>query len=174
MPDLTNEQLSLALAVVAGIAVISLIVTAMLAVRLGRVRRAQMIVLGNGRAERDIIEAVGGWIKQIRALERRIDGIVKAQDEHAGRARLSIQNVGIVRYDAFEEMGGQLSFSAALLNDHGDGIVISSINGRTEARTYAKAIRNLQSQHNLSDEEREAIAGAVAGGRGEARDSVSR
>jgi hypothetical protein len=54
-----------------------------------------------------------------------------------------------------------LSFSAALLDDHGDGLVITSINGRTETRTYAKPIANLRSEHNLSDEERAAIAGAA-------------
>jgi hypothetical protein len=68
-----------------------------------------------------------------------------------------------VRYDAFEEMGGQLSFSAAFLDDHGDGLVVTSINGRTETRTYAKTIKALASAHNLSDEEREAIATASSG-----------
>jgi hypothetical protein len=58
-------------------------------------------------------------------------------------------------------MGGRLSFSAALLNDHGDGIVITSINGRSETRTYAKPVKGLTSEHNLSEEEREAIAAAL-------------
>jgi Protein of unknown function (DUF4446) len=60
-------------------------------------------------------------------------------------------------------MGGRLSFSAAILDDNGDGFIISSINGRTETRTYAKLVRGLTSEHNLSDEEREAIAVAVDG-----------
>jgi hypothetical protein len=60
-------------------------------------------------------------------------------------------------------MGGRLSFSAALLDDHGDGIVMTSINGRTETRTYAKPISRLQSEHNLSNEERAAIDMAAAG-----------
>jgi hypothetical protein len=49
------------------------------------------------------------------------------------------------------------------LEDNGDGVIISSINGRTETRTYAKLVRGLTSDHNLSDEEREAIAIAVEG-----------
>ena len=52
--------------------------------------------------------------------------------------RQSLRNVAVVRYDAFGDMGGRLSFSAALLDDIGDGIVLSSINGRGESRTYAK------------------------------------
>jgi hypothetical protein len=66
-----------------------------------------------------------------------------------------------VRYDAFEDMGGQMSFSAALLDDFGNGVVVTAINGRTEARTYAKVVENGGSGHNLSPEEQEAISGAM-------------
>lgn len=173
MPELTTDQLTLALAVVAGVAALALIVAIILGVRVSRLRRAQTLVLGNGRQARDVVETVGSSLKHIRALERRIDGLVRAGEQQSARARFSLQRVGLVRYDAFEEMGGQLSFSAALLDDHGNGIVISSINGRTETRTYAKPIVNLQSPHNLSDEERTAISEAVADKRGETRDSVS-
>jgi hypothetical protein len=70
-------------------------------------------------------------------------------------------------------MGGRLSFSAALLDDHGDGVVLTSINGRSETRTYAKPIRNFSSDHNLTEEEGEAIAGAVAS-EGRGRQAISR
>ena len=74
-----------------------------------------------------------------------------------------MSQVATVRYDAFDDMGGRLSFSAALLDDHGDGVVVTSINGRTETRTYAKPIKRLQSEHNLSNEERAAIDMAAGG-----------
>jgi hypothetical protein len=109
------------------------------------------------------------------AVESRVDSVVGSQQQQAAIGRFALQKFHVVRYDAFDDMGGRLSFSAALLDDHGDGLVLTSINGRTETRTYAKDIVNLTSEHNLSDEEREAIAGAVAGlTRGEARTSVSR
>jgi hypothetical protein len=57
-------------------------------------------------------------------------------------------------------MGGRLSFSAALYDDNGDGLVISSINGRSETRTYAKPLVGLASDRSLSPEEREAIEAA--------------
>ncbi len=69
----------------------------------------------------------------------------------------AIRNVGVVRYDAFQEMTGMLSFSLALLNLHGDGVVLTSINGRTETRTYAKALRSGRSSHDLSPEEQRAV-----------------
>jgi hypothetical protein len=73
-----------------------------------------------------------------------------------------VQRVGLVRYDAFEDMGGHLSFSAALLDAAGNGVVITSINGRQDTRCYAKSVRGGASEHNLSAEEEEAIRQALA------------
>jgi hypothetical protein len=54
-------------------------------------------------------------------------------------------------------MGGRLSFTAALLDDSGDGLVLTSINGRSETRTYAKGVKAGESDHSLSPEELQAI-----------------
>ena len=61
----------------------------------------------------------------------------------------------------FGDMGGRLSFSAALLDDAGDGIVLTSINGRSETRTYAKGVKGGDSDHSLSPEEQQAISYAT-------------
>ena len=79
--------------------------------------------------------------------------------------KLVVQHVGVVRFDAFEDMGGRLSFSAALLDDRGDGVVITSINGRQDTRCYAKQVRGGTSIHNLSEEEEQAIREALSGAR---------
>lgn len=73
----------------------------------------------------------------------------------------AIQRIGLVRYDAFEDMGGHLSFSAALLDAEGDGFVITSINGRQDTRCYAKPVEAWTSRHNLSEEEEAAIQQAL-------------
>nr|WP_184080690.1 DUF4446 family protein [Nocardiopsis mwathae] len=75
----------------------------------------------------------------------------------------AIRDVAVVRYDALEEMSGARSFSLALLNAAGDGIVVSSINGRTESRTYAKAIQAGRAAETLSPEEYRAIRAARLG-----------
>ena len=75
----------------------------------------------------------------------------------------SVRNVGIVRYDALNEMAGQSSFSLALLNSLGDGVVLSSINGRAETRTYAKPVVAGQSGPELSPEETQAVRSAQLG-----------
>jgi hypothetical protein len=84
-------------------------------------------------------------------------------DLAAARADLSdaLRHVAVVRYDAFGDMGGRLSFSAALLDDAGDGLVLTSINGRTETRSYAKGVKAGESDHSLSPEEQQAISYAT-------------
>ena len=71
-----------------------------------------------------------------------------------------LRHLAVVRYDAFGDMGGHLSWTLALLDDTGDGVVLSSIHARTEARTYAKNVARWTSDQQLSPEEEEAISHA--------------
>ena len=72
----------------------------------------------------------------------------------------SLRHLAVVRYDAFGDVGGHLSWSVALLDDAGHGVVLTSIHGRSEARTYAKSITGWACEQQLSPEEDEAIAHA--------------
>lgn len=69
----------------------------------------------------------------------------------------ALRHLAVVRYDAFGDMGGRLSWSLALLDDRGDGVVVSSVHGRSEARTYAKNVAGWASEQTLSPEETDAI-----------------
>jgi Protein of unknown function (DUF4446) len=75
----------------------------------------------------------------------------------------SLRDLAIVHYDALKEMSGQRSFSLALINSVGDGIVLSSINGRTETRTYAKVVRGGYGVDALSPEEDQVLRAARLG-----------
>jgi hypothetical protein len=70
----------------------------------------------------------------------------------------SLRHLAVVRYDAFGDMGGHLSWSMALLDDGGDGVVLTSIHGRSDARTYAKNVAAWTANQQLSPEEEEAIS----------------
>ncbi len=94
-------------------------------------------------------------VRQLAGESRRLGALLRG----------AVQHVAVVRFDAFEDMGGRLSFSAALLDGEGDGVVITSINGRQDTRVYAKPVRGGASPHNLSDEEEIAIRDALAGAR---------
>ena len=96
----------------------------------------------------------------VRECNELIQGAVGSRgtvDPHA------LRDVAIVRYDALREMSGQLSFSLALLNAVGDGVVLSSINGRAETRTYAKPVRAGKGVQELSPEEAQAVHSAQLG-----------
>ena len=96
----------------------------------------------------------------VRDCNELIQGAVGSRgtvDPHA------LRDVAIVRYDALQEMSGQLSFSLALLNAQGDGVVLSSINGRAETRTYAKPVRAGKGVQELSPEEAQAVHSARLG-----------
>jgi hypothetical protein len=69
----------------------------------------------------------------------------------------ALRHLAVVRYDAFGDMGGHLSWSLALLDDAGNGVVLTSIHGRSDARTYAKSIASWTCEQQLSPEEDEAI-----------------
>ncbi len=74
----------------------------------------------------------------------------------------SLSRVAVVRYDAFEDLGGRLSFSAAVLDDDGRGLVLTTIHGRSETRSYIKEVPPPTdgSQRELSPEEKQAIVNA--------------
>lgn len=73
-----------------------------------------------------------------------------------------LKNIGVVRYNAFENMGSDLSFSVAMLDTEAKGFVLTGIHGREDSRTYIKPIIEGQSTYNLSNEEIEAIKKALA------------
>jgi hypothetical protein len=125
-----------------------------------RERRAQ------GKAGVRSGRRVGGQMEQqgkaIGRLESAVRQLALGQKQLGELAEASVRHVAVVRFDAFEDMGGRLSFSTALLDGNGDGLVITSINGRQDTRCYAKRVTNGTSIHNLTDEERQAIREALA------------
>jgi hypothetical protein len=109
-------------------------------------------------------------VLRAQAAYRRAPGVdALPEDVHGLRqevAALRLEGAGAlrrlagVRYDAFGDMGGQMSWSLALLDDHGNGVVLTSIHGRSDARSYAKSIASWACEQQLSPEEEDAIAHA--------------
>ncbi len=102
-----------------------------------------------------------GQSQQIQRLERAIRALHSVDKKQQTQIEGSVRKVALLRYDAFEDVGGRLSFSCALLDDDGNGVVLTSINGRQETRVYAKPVAQGTSSHNLSLEEEEAIRRAL-------------
>ena len=125
-----------------------------------RPRRAQPVAMD------DMLKGLlDGQAQTFQRLEGAIRKLAAEQQRLGALGKAAVQRVGLVRYDAFEDVGGRLSFSCALLNDEGDGVVVTSINGRQDTRVYAKPVYHAESMHNLSEEEAAAIREAMVGPR---------
>jgi hypothetical protein len=125
--------------------------------------RAGGAVGGRVRLDETLRGILQGQAEQVQRLERAIRALHGTDKKQQTQIEGSVRNVALLRYDAFEDVGGRLSFSCALLDDQGNGVVLTSINGRQETRVYAKPVALGTSSHNLSLEEEEAIRRALGG-----------
>jgi hypothetical protein len=143
------------------VAVLALALAVGAQLRLARVRRDFRSLAGDGSTDIARVAATQNQrIDRISAEVTRLREQVSTAEEDV---RQSLRHVAVVRYDAFGDMGGRLSFSAAIVDDLGDGIVISSIHARSESRTYAKGIVGGRSSITLSPEEQQALVAATKG-----------
>ena len=153
------ETLSLRVLIALGIGACALLLSAM---SQGRRRNEPRGPIQMDDVLRGVLE---GQARQIQRLETAVRSLASTDRRQEGLIEGAVRHVGLVRYDAFEDVGGRLSFSCAMLDDHGTGVVMTSISGRQDTRVYAKPVVDGQSQYNLSTEEEEAIRKALAGPR---------
>ena len=103
----------------------------------------------------ELISEVGDFDKDLGSLKNRLSGVEKLQLKH-------IQRVELLRYNPYDETGGDQSFTLALLDDGGNGIVITSLHARSATRIFAKPVIGAKAaKHQFSEEERQAIEGAM-------------
>jgi hypothetical protein len=161
---LDADATSLVAVAAAAVAVLSLLLVLWLLLRLRRLSRALTGLTGAGADRTSFVGALERSQASSEGLRREVTQL--RGDLSAARADLSdaLRHVAVVRYDAFDDHGGRLSFSAALLDDAGDGLVLTSINARSETRTYAKGVKGGTSDHSLSPEELQAIGYATRKG----------
>ncbi len=96
-------------------------------------------------------------LREIESLREEVSFLSSKVEKLTKEKKSFIQQVGIVRYNPFSEIGGNQSFSLAVLDEKKDGFVITSIYAREGNRVYAKPIKNNSSDHTLSEEEGKAI-----------------
>jgi hypothetical protein len=127
-------------------------------------KRLHLLEQRKQQLEKMTMDDVGDILSDQETKLRQIDDEVKtlfssSKELHA-RLLNCLQDTSIVRYNPFRETGGDQSFSGAILDKHGNGIVISSYHARSGTRVYAKPIEQGDSRFELTEEEREAIARA--------------
>jgi hypothetical protein len=155
-----NANLSLFVLITLGLIIVTLVLFIVIAHKMYKsVLKYKELLRGtDGKNLEEILYEKGKMLEHI-LLEMEI---IRDTAKNAEiNSKYSIQRVGLVRYNAFEDTGGDLSYALALLNSEADGVVLSSIFSQEETRTYCKPVSRGESKYPLSDEERKAIAQAL-------------
>jgi hypothetical protein len=114
-----------------------------------------------GKNAESLEESINGLISDSSALHLSLEKISEEQEKQAKMLSSTIKKIGIVRFNPFNNTGGDQSFAIALLNSKNSGILISSLYLREGTRIYAKPINDLKSTYPLSKEEEEALKKAT-------------
>lgn len=119
--------------------------------------RKQYTDLIAGVSSQNVEQALLAYLKASKELEKRTASLEERSAKIEAESATHLQNVGVVRYNAFEGVGGEQSFSMAILDDKASGIALTGIYGHAETRVYAKPVENGSSKYLISPEETEAI-----------------
>jgi hypothetical protein len=143
-------------------AVLALAVACVILARRTRRLDARLRGITRGAEGRSLEAVLDAHLEKVFEMSRSLDDVAARTAILEGAQRRAFQRVGLVRFNPFEETGGNQSFALALLDAAGDGWVLSSLHARAGTRVYAKAIKTGRADSGLSAEETAAIAQATA------------
>jgi hypothetical protein len=164
MPDDLTTTTGIVALAAAAVATIALISCAVVAVKLRRMRAAQLAVLGDGK--RDLVAHAArlesGFTELREWVEDSLAGSEQRMNAHEQRIDGCIAFRSLIRYDAYNDLSGAQSASIALLDSRRSGVVISSIVHRDQARIYVKQLHEGEPEIALSPEEQQAVDEALS------------
>lgn len=121
-----------------------------------RVTQRYLSTFGDQQAE-NVEQLIAALHERLDVSVDQFDGYGARLDGFDRKTAQSISRIGLVRFNPFMDTGSDQSFSAALLNDNGDGLILTSLWGRDEVRLYAKPVEKHESRYVLSQEEKQAL-----------------
>jgi hypothetical protein len=149
----------IAIGAAAGVA-LTLLLVVWIWLRILRLKTGQAVLLGGGKA--DLVDFAVSLQGRIDDLHRAVDEVAAGLVRVDRRTDESVRNISIVRYDAWEDAGGNQSASLAVLDSQRTGVVVSAIQGRDYARIYMKELDRGRPSVALSPEEAEAVERAMS------------
>lgn len=154
--NLEPEIVALLAVIVASSVVLLALAVVGLSLRVRGLGKRYVKAFANG--EHDVVTTLAAFANRLERAEAH--GALQEATAHrlADTLNYAVSHAAVVRYDAFSDMGGEQSFSLAILDAHGTGVVLSAINGRSDTRVYAKPVRDGVSDATLSPEEQQVIA----------------
>jgi hypothetical protein len=160
-----NEILSQPAGQVAGMAILLAVIGTIIGIA------ATVRIGATSKKFRELLKAPSGvnleellteHMEERRDLQEHVRGLELRIVDLEAKMRTSKRHLGLVKYDAFEDVGGSQSFAMALYDDLGNGALVTSIVGRMDCRVYAKPLLKLSSERSLSQEEERAIKEATS------------
>jgi len=127
-------------------------------------KRYEIFTGGGRRAEYNLETQFEEYHKSAKAMEERYSKLAEMIRDLDKNMDKCVQKVGVVRYNPFNEVGGNLSYAVALLDSSNNGVILNGIHSRTGSFTYAKPVELGVSEYTLSAEESQALEQALAGG----------
>jgi len=144
----------------AAIVLILLIILIINMVQISKLKKKYNLFMGGKDAEA-LEEVITERIGQIDKLESDVKNHERDIHDIFKNLKTVFQKFGLVKYDAFSEMGGKLSFSLCMLNESNDGYIINAMHSREGCYTYIKEVIDGNSIIQLSEEEKEALSMAM-------------
>jgi hypothetical protein len=141
------------------VVVLALILLLVIAIRFNSFTKP----LKNIRRKSSSDELLAGILKAVENNTAEIQKLTSGLSSLSQRSRAFLQRSAVIRYDAFEDIGGKQSFSLCLLDDLKNGFLLTYLTGRNSARSYAVEITNGQASRKLSEEEKQALDEALSG-----------
>jgi hypothetical protein len=158
--DLSSTTAGWIAAGAALVAILSLALAVGAWLKVRRIRSAQLVLLGGGKA--DLVDFAVSLQARIDDLHRAVDEVAGALSRVDRRIDDCVSKTSILRYDAYADKAGQSSATFALLDASRTGVVVSAIQGRDYARIYMKELDRGRPSTALSPEELEAVERAMA------------
>ncbi len=154
---MTSEQQVAYIAI--GVAVVSLVV-ALVSLLQNRKSRKLLVAFRGNENESDLLAAAAALGLKQEELSLRLKQLSQALAITQRDVAASLRHLAVVRFNAISETGPQYSFSAAILDDHGNGLVLTCLQGRDSTRVYSKTLLDGKSELALTPEELQAIDSA--------------
>ena len=143
--------------------VILIVVTTIQARSIRRIQSRWRALLDGAKGE-NLERLLYDHLRERMQLQEQIDALASRSTTLEEKVLGAKRHLGLVKYDAFEDVGGSQSFALALYDDRGDGALVTSLVGRTDCRVYCKPLIGGKSERTLSQEEQRAIKEAVQSG----------
>ena len=159
--EITKFALNNIIPILAGLGVIAVILLALLInLYMKELYRKMMTGAEGANLERMLI----GHLNEIQEVSEENAAIKRENERLDSLLQLAITRVGVVRFRAFDDMGSDLSYAVALLDSYNDGVILTSIFGREDSRSYVKPVEKGQSTYQLMPEEQQALDEAMRKG----------